>query len=136
MNRAVVERLGRMVGDLAIVGIRAAIEQELGQLRMMSDSRRTVERALPFRFGLVLLFKEAGIGVGARLEQSRGRLENSLGASRLEPQKLGKAEVRQRVPMARTSFDRSVCRVVGEEARDRLEIAEERRRLDIAVRNL
>jgi hypothetical protein len=73
MDGAVIERLRRMVGNLAVIGIRAAIEQQLGQFRMMSDARRAVERAFPFGLGLVVLFEEAGVGVGARIEQSRGR---------------------------------------------------------------
>src|SRR5207249_3737075 len=80
------------------------LEQQPGQFGMMSDACRTVERAFPLGLGLVILFEEAGVGVGARIEQSRGGLEKALGSGRLEPQKLGEAKVRQRVPIARTAF--------------------------------
>ena len=72
MDGPVIERLRRMVGDLAVIGIRAAIEQQLGQFRMMSDACRAVERALPFGPGLVLLVEETGIWVGACIEQKFG----------------------------------------------------------------
>src|SRR5262245_11190742 len=103
VNGAVVERLRRMVGNLAVIGIRAAIEQQLRQFRMMSDARHTVERAFPLGLGLVVLIKEAGVRVGACIEQSRGGLEKAVGASGVKPEKLGEAEVRKRIPLARSA---------------------------------
>jgi hypothetical protein len=120
-----------MVGDLTVIGIPAAIKQQLGQFRMMSDARRAVERAFPFGLGLVVLFEEACVGVGARIQQGRGGLEKTLGASRLKPQEFGKAEMRQRVPIARTALDGGVCRILGEEPRDRLVVAEQRGGVDV-----
>ena len=54
-------------------------------------------------------------------------------ASGLEPQKLIEAEVRECVPNARTAFGRGVCRILGEESRDRLMVAEQCGRVNIAA---
>src|SRR4029077_14176083 len=100
MNGTVIERLGRMISHLAVIRFRSAIKQQLGQFGMMSDAGCAIERTFPFWLGLVILFEEARIGVGARIEQSRGRLQKALGARPLKPQKLGEAEMRQRIPIA------------------------------------
>src|SRR6187200_1793727 len=102
---------------------------------MMSDARRTVERALPFGFGLVVLFEEAGVGVGARIQQSRGGLEKTLAACGVESKKLREAEVSKRVPIAGTAFGSGVCRVLGKKARYRLMVAKQGGGVDIAVRD-
>jgi hypothetical protein len=125
MDGAVIERFRGVVGDLAVIRIGAAIEQQLGQFRMMCDARGAVERAFPFGLGLVVLCEEAGVGVGARIEQGRGGLQKTFGASGFEPQKFGEAEMRKGVPVARAAFGGGVCRIAGEEARDRLVVAEQ-----------
>src|SRR5215472_16674941 len=102
---------------------------------MMGDTRRAVERAFPLGLRLVVLFEEAGVRIGARIEQSRSRLEKTLGAIWLDPQKFGEAEVRQRVPFARAAFDGGVCRIFRKEPRHRLVIAEQRGGVDIATRD-
>ncbi len=52
-----------MVGDLAVIGIRAAIEQQPGQFWMMSDARRTVERAFPSGLGWWFSSKKPVLGL-------------------------------------------------------------------------
>jgi len=135
MDGTVIERLGGMVGDLTVIGVRAAFEQHLCQLGMMSDARSAVERALPFGLWRVVLFEEASVGVGARIEQSSGGLEEALAAFGLEPQKPREAEVRQGVPLARTALDGGICQILGEKARDRFVISEQRGGMDVAARD-
>src|SRR4029079_5515402 len=69
-------------------------------------------------------------------EQRRRRLQKALGANGVEPEKPGEAEVRERVPIARAAPGGGVCRMHGEEARDRLVIAKQRGGVDIAARDL
>src|SRR5690349_20964019 len=100
-----------MVRHLAVIGIGSAVEQQLGQLGMVSDAGGAVERTFPFWLGLVVVFIEASVGVGASIEQSCGGLDEALGASRVEPEEFREAEVGQRVPIARATLGRGVCRV-------------------------
>src|SRR5436305_14355687 len=104
-----------MVGDLTIIGIGSAVEQQLGQLGMVSDAGGAVERTFPFWFGLVIVLIEASVGIGATIEQNCGGLDEALGASRVEPQEFREAEVGQRVPFAWATLRRGVCGVLGNE---------------------
>src|SRR5689334_5146092 len=100
-----------MVGHLAIIGIGSAIEQQLGQLGMVSDAGGAVERTFPFWFRLVIVFIEASVGIGASIEQSCGGVEKALASSSVEPEEFREAEMGQRVPIARATLGVRVCRV-------------------------
>src|SRR4051794_29613831 len=100
-----------MVGHLAIVGIGSAIEQQLGQLGMVSNAGGAIERTFPFWLGLVIVFIEASVGIGASIEESCGGFDEVLAPSSVEPEEFREAEMGQRVPIARATLGVRVCRV-------------------------
>src|SRR5215471_17346983 len=100
---------------------------------MMSHTRSTVEHAFPFRLRLVVFLEETRVGIGAGIDQSCGGFEKAVGAGGLAPQKLGEAEMRECIPVARTAFGGGICRIFGEEARDCLKVAQQRGGVYIAA---
>src|SRR5689334_12432857 len=122
-----------MVGHLTVIGIGSAVEQQLGQLGMVSDAGGTVERTFPFWFGLVIVFIEASVGIGAGIEQSCGGFEEPFAPSSVEPEEFREAEMGQRVPVARATLGRGVCRVLGNEARNGLIVPENGGGVDVAA---
>ena len=63
----------RMIGRFPIVRVRAALEQQAGQLRVVRNSGGALERALPLRTGLMRLLHPPGVGARPRIQQRRRR---------------------------------------------------------------
>src|SRR6202040_223751 len=100
-ERAEVVALRRVIRHLAVVRIRASLEEQARQLLMVSDARRAVQRALELRLWLVIHFKEPGVRARAGVEQRpRGSHEASRSRA-IEPEVSREAQMGERVPPAR-----------------------------------
>ena len=95
-----------VIGHLAVVGVRAAVDQQARQLRVVGHGGRAVQHALPGAIGLVALLVPAGIGTGAGVEQGRRRADEAFRPRALEPQVSGEAEMGERIPAAWSSLGR------------------------------
>ena len=109
-HRGVVVGLRRVIHDLVVVGVRPALEEEPGQLRVVRDSGGAVERALPFGLGLVIGLVPSRIRARAGVEQGLRRSHEPVRSRPVEAQVSGEAEVRERVPAARALFRRGIHR--------------------------
>ena len=75
-----------MIGHLAVVGVRASLEQEAGQHRMVRDSGGAVERAFPFGPGLVVVLIPSGIRACPGVEQGLCRAHETVRPRAVEAQ--------------------------------------------------
>src|SRR5262249_57282961 len=100
VQRSIIQRLGRVVGGLAVVGICAAPKQEARQLGVLRDAGRAVNGA--FELGRVVVGgMKTGVRACTRVKQGDGRAQETLGARGVEAQVARETEVRQRVPSVR-----------------------------------
>jgi hypothetical protein len=115
---AVVEGFGGVVADLGVVGVGAAVDEEAGELGMVSDAGGGVENALELGLRLVRRTEEAGVGVRAGVEQGGRGAHESVRAPGIEEKVFGEAEVGQGVPAVGSADGGGVGGIGVEEAPD------------------
>ena len=79
--------------------------------------------------------KEARVRVRAGVEQRRGPVNEPLGARRLQPEKLRKAEIREGVPAVRAAFRCRARRLLREKTTDCGVVSNDRCGVDTLRRN-
>jgi hypothetical protein len=79
VQRSIVQRLGRVVWGLAVIGIRAASEQKSRQLRVVRDARGAIDGTLKLR-RVVVGGMKAGVRTGPRVQQGSRCAQEALGA--------------------------------------------------------
>jgi hypothetical protein len=132
-GRAVVA-LRRVIDDLLVVGVRASLEEQAGQLGVMGDTGRAVERGLEFR--VRPSGPKPGIGIGARIEQRGGGSDERVRARLVQAQIPGEAQMDEGVPTEWARGGGGARRIVGQEAAHRGVVAEHRRGMDVATRDV
>ena len=95
----IVVRLRRVVGRLLVIRIRAALEQQAREIRMVGDSGGAIDRALPLGTGHVIVLGPARIRTRAGVQQDRCRADEALGARGVESQVSREAERGERIPV-------------------------------------
>ena len=114
-----------MIGDLAIIGIGAAVQQEACQLRMMGNTGRAVESAFERGIGLMIIVIETGVGIGSGVEEGGGRSDKAVGSGAIEPEIFRETKMCESVPTARFAFGCGVRGVESEEAADGRGVAQD-----------
>ena len=127
--------LRRVIHSLAVVRVRSSLEQQASQLCVVSDSGRTVEGALELR-RLMVVRIEAGVRARSGVEQRLRRPHEAVRPCAVEPEISRETEVGQRIPTAGASLRRGVPRIKREEPAHGRIVAENRRRMDVAARDL
>ena len=102
----------------------------------MRDPGGAIECALPFGLGLMAGFVPSGIRARPGVEQHLRCPHETLRPRAVEAQIPREAEVGERVPAAWTRSRRGIGRIALEEPAHGGFVAEDRRRVDVALRDL
>ncbi len=108
LQHIVVVALRRVIRSLPVVRIRAALEQQASQLRVVRHSGGPIDGALKLRLGLVVLLVEPCVRAGAGIQQRLCRAHETIRSRAIEPEIFRKTEMRERVPIVRTAFRRGI----------------------------
>ncbi len=130
LHRSAVTRFRRMVDRFPIVRIRAPLDQQPGELGVVCDSRRAVERGLVFR--ILPSRPEPRVGIGTGIEQGGGCAEEPGRARPVQAEVLRETQVVQRVATVGWTLDGGVAAILGENALHRPVIAEDGGGVDVA----
>ncbi len=88
LHHRVVVAFGHVIRSLFVVRIGAALQQKPGQLGMLRNTGRAINRRLEQRARIWMVdhLDPAGVRTGSGIEQSPGRAHECLRARRIQPQ--------------------------------------------------
>ena len=136
LQGGVVVRFGRVIRRLLVVGVRAPLDEQARQLRVVGDSGGPVQRALPLGLRLMVRLEPPGVRAGSGVEQRRRRPHEAVRSRAIEPEVSRETQVRQRIPAAGAALRRGAAAIdLQEPAYGRI-VAENRGRMDVAPRDL
>lgn len=105
-----------MIRGFFVVGVGSAVEQELGEARVLREAGGSVDDGLYDLAWIWLVdrFVPAGVGAGPGVEESSGGVDEGFGAAFIDAEVAGETEVGEGVPIVRATGADGVLWVLGE----------------------